>query len=176
MILITKQNMKRDSISQYYSNWQTFSLTFLRILIGWHFLYEGLSKLFSIPAWSAKSYLLGSVGPFAMLFRSIGNSETILNITDLLNIWGLILIGFSLFIGLFSKTSTILGMILILFYYLAYPPFAQLGINTHVEGSYWIVNKNLIEIAAMLILYLFPSSHISGFDRYFYNKTKKNEN
>jgi len=34
-------------------------LTVLRILIGWHFLYEGIAKLLS-PAWTAKYYLLGS--------------------------------------------------------------------------------------------------------------------
>ena len=163
--------MKKDNITPEYSNWQIFSLTFLRVLIGWHFLYEGLAKLFSSPTWSAKPYLLGSVGPFAPLFRSIGNSATILNITDLLNEWGLVLMGLSLFTGLLSNPCKILGIVLLSFYYLAYPPFAALGINTHVEGSYWIVNKNLIEIAALFVLYLFPTSQITGIDRYLYKET-----
>ena len=29
-----------------YSGWQMFSLTLLRVLIGWHFLYEGLIKVY----------------------------------------------------------------------------------------------------------------------------------
>lgn len=163
--------MKRNSIAKYYSNWQIISLTLLRVLIGWHFLYEGLTKLLSSPAWSAKSYLLGSVGPFSPVFKAIASYSGLLNIVDKLNIWGLILIGLSLFTGLFTKPFKISGIILLLLYYFAYPPFLSVVINTPVEGSYWIVNKNLIETAALLVLYLFPSSHISGIDRYFQIKS-----
>jgi len=60
-----------------------------------------------------------------------------------------------------------------LLYYLAYPPFPAFSINTPVEGNYWIVNKNLIEMAALLVLYFFPSSYITGIDKYFKNKTIK---
>ncbi|HLF34453.1 MAG TPA: hypothetical protein VI583_09455 [Cyclobacteriaceae bacterium] len=144
---------------------QLFALTFLRVLIGWHFLFEGLVKLYT-PGWSAKSYLLGSVGPLASIFKGLAQNESILQIVDALNIWGLVLIGLSLFIGLLSKPSTICGMVLLLVYYIAYPPFNGLEFNIHVEGSYWIVNKNLIEVAALFVLYLFPSSHITGIDRF----------
>jgi thiosulfate dehydrogenase (quinone) large subunit len=158
--------MKKDSISQYYSDLQIFSLTLLRVLIGWHFLYEGLTKLFSAPVWTAKSYLLGSVGPFAPAFKAMALHPGVLNIVDKLNIWGLILIGFSLFVGLFSRPFKLCGIVLLLLYYFAYPPFPALVINTPVEGNYWIVNKNLIEIAALFMLFLFPTSHITGLDRY----------
>jgi thiosulfate dehydrogenase [quinone] large subunit len=157
--------MKTDNKAQFYSDWQIFSLTFLRVLIGWHFLYEGLVKLFSSPAWTAKSYLLGSVGPFAPVFKAMASNPTLLHIIDYLNIWGLILIGISLFIGLFSRPFKLFGIVLLLLYYLAYPPFPALVINTPVEGSYWIVNKNLIEMVALFVLYLFPTSQITGIDR-----------
>ena len=150
-------------------SWQTFALTFLRVLIGWHFLYEGLTKLYT-PGWTAKEYLLGSVGPLAPLFKSMAKAESVLSVVDILNEWGLVLIGLSLFIGLFSKPFKLIGIVLLAFYYLAYPPFASLGINAHVEGSYWIVNKNLIEMAALFVLYLFPSSPITGMDRYILKK------
>jgi len=39
--------------------YSSYLLTVLRILIGWHFLYEGITKLIN-PAWTAKYYLLGS--------------------------------------------------------------------------------------------------------------------
>ena len=152
-----------------YKTWQIISLTFLRILIGWHFLYEGLSKLYT-PGWTAKDYLLGSVGPLSPVFKSIAGSESVLYIVDILNEWGLVLIGLGLFIGLFSKYCKIFGIILLSFYYLAYPPFSSLGINPHVEGSYWIVNKNLIEIAALFVLYQFPTSQITGIDRFIFRK------
>ena len=148
-----------------YSSWQTFSLSFLRVLIGWHFLYEGLIILYT-PGWTAKIYLINSVGPFSSVFKSMAHSESILNMVDILNEWGLVLIGLSLFIGLLSKPCKIFGIALLSLYYFAYPPFAGLGINPHAEGSYWIVNKNLIEMAALFVLYMFPSSHITGIDRF----------
>jgi thiosulfate dehydrogenase (quinone) large subunit len=156
--------MNKETIQVHYSAWQVFALTSLRILIGWHFLYEGLVKLYT-PGWTAKAYLLGSVGPFSILFKGMAHSESVIHIVDILNEWGLVLIGLSLFIGLLSRPCKLLGMALLMLYYLAYPPFAGLDIITHVEGSYWIVNKNLIEMAALFVLYLFPSSHITGLDR-----------
>jgi len=44
------------------------SLALLRILIGWHFLYEGLVKLMN-PAWTARPFLEGSRWIFGDLFR-----------------------------------------------------------------------------------------------------------
>jgi thiosulfate dehydrogenase [quinone] large subunit len=170
MTLIKKIFMRRDHVALAYSNWQIFSLTFLRVLIGWHFLYEGLTKLFSSPAWTAKSYLVGSVGPFAPVFKAMASNPTLLLIIDKINMWGLILIGISLFIGLFARPFKLFGIVLLLLYYFAYPPFAAVVINAPVEGSYWIVNKNLIEMAALFVLYLFPSSQITGIDRYFQSK------
>jgi len=167
--------MKTDITTQSYSNWQIFSLTFLRVLIGWHFLYEGLVKLFSSPVWTAKSYLLGSVGPFAPVFKAMAVHSSLLLIIDYLNIWGLILIGISLFTGLFSKPFKLCGIALLLLYYFAYPPFSSVIINSPVEGNYWIVNKNLIELAALFVLYLFPTSQITGIDRYFHKKPKSDE-
>ncbi|WP_352421794.1 DoxX family membrane protein [Proteiniphilum sp.] len=168
--------MKHNSKILDYSNRQISALTILRVLIGWHFLYEGLVKIYT-PGWSAKSYLLNSVGPFSSFFKSIAQSNQILNIADTLNEWGLILIGLSLFVGLFSKFSSFFGILLLAFYYLSYPPFANLGIEAYVEGNYWIVNRNLIEIAALLVLVVFPSSHITGIDRFiFLNRKKKSDN
>lgn len=158
-------------ISEHYTGIQLFSLTLLRILIGWHFLYEGLIKLFSSPAWTAKFYLQGSIGPFSGAFKALATNPKLLSVIDLMNVWGLILIGLSLFIGLFSKVFKIFGIVLLFLYYFAYPPFMGYITNAPVEGSYWIVNKNLIEIASLFVLYLFPTSHISGIDR-FLNSNK----
>ncbi|MEI6047300.1 MAG: DoxX family protein [Bacteroidota bacterium] len=162
--------MKANNISLPYSNLQIFSLTLLRVLIGWHFLYEGFAKLFSTPAWTAKFYLLGSVGPFASFFKGMASHSALLPVIDNLNIWGLILIGISLFTGLFARPFKLFGIALLLLYYFAYPPFAGVVISAPVEGNYWIVNKNLIEIAALFVLFMFPTSHITGFDRYFKHK------
>jgi len=156
--------MKKEISQLNYSGWQVFALTSLRVLIGWHFLYEGLVKLYT-PGWTAKTYLLGSVGPLSSLYRSMAGSETILYIVNILNEWGLVIIGLGLFIGLFSRLFKISGMILLFLYYMAYPPFVGLSIDMYVEGSYWIVNKTLIEMGALFVLYVFPSCRITGLDR-----------
>lgn len=96
-----------------------------------------------------------------------------MNAVNFLNEWGLVLIGLGLFIGLFSRPLKIAGMLLLSLYYLAYPPFSGLSINAPVEGSYWIVNKNLIEMAALFVLYLFPSSQVTGIDRYLKKNLEK---
>ncbi len=167
--------MKKSTVTEStYSNWQISALTVLRVLIGWHFLYEGLIKIFT-PGWSAESYLNASVGPFSSLFKTFAGSEALLQVVNFLNAWGLILIGLCLFIGLFSKLAKIFGIILLAFYYLSYPPFPDLGTSGYVDGNYWVVNRNLIEMAALAVLLVFPSSHITGIDRFIFSKKKKED-
>jgi thiosulfate dehydrogenase [quinone] large subunit len=43
-------------------------VTLFRAAIGWHFLYEGLVKLWN-KNWSAESYLLNATGPFAAFYH-----------------------------------------------------------------------------------------------------------
>lgn len=49
----------------------TCLITVLRILVGWHFLYEGISKLL-ITGWSAKMYLMESKWIFSGFFSLDG--------------------------------------------------------------------------------------------------------
>ncbi len=147
-----------------YTNWQVSALVILRVLIGWHFLYEGLVKVVN-PGWSAASFLLVAQGPFADLFVTMASNSTILNTVDFCNQWGLVLAGFSLMVGLFSRWACIGGMALLFMYYVSNPPFIGLNAPTVTEGSYLIVNKNLIELFALLVLFLFPTERIIGLER-----------
>jgi len=112
----------------------TWLFTGLRILVGWHFLYEGVAKLVT-PGWSAKMYLLGSNWIFADLFHKMAESPGIMKAVDFLNIWGLILIGLSLFLGLLVRWSSIAGAVLLLFYFVAYPPIPGYTFGAVTEGS-----------------------------------------
>lgn len=149
-----------------YSNWQLAALVTLRILIGWHFLYEGITKLLN-PNWSAASFLLESKWIFAGIFKGIAGNPSVLSIVNVLNTWGLIFIGLGLIMGCLSRIATVAGMVLIGLYYLCNPPFTGLYYAIPSEGSYLIVNKNLIEIAALFVLHLFSTGHIIGLDRLF---------
>lgn len=153
-----------------YSNWQLASLTILRVALGWNFFYEGLSKLID-PDWTAMGYLLDSKWIFAGIFHSMATNTAVLSVVDFMNVWGLILVGLGLILGLFTRLSSIAGMVLLAFYYLSHPPLAGLGYIIPSEGNYLIVNKTLIELFAMWVLYLFPTGKFLGVDRFVFWKS-----
>lgn len=140
------------------ADWKKFFLTIVRIAIGWHFLYEGISKLI-IPNWSAYSYLASSTGPVAGLYHWMASSPALIKVIDVLNIYGLIIIGIALFIGLFLRYAAISGTVLLILYYFAYPPFGA-SLFSVGEGHLFIVDKILIET---LILMFFIFSNEKGF-------------
>jgi len=141
-----------------------YLLTGLRILVGWHFLYEGIAKLVS-PGWSAKMYLMSTQWIFSDLFHQMAASPGIMKVVDFLNIWGLILIGLSLFAGLLVRWSSIAGAVLLLFYFVAYPPIPGYTFGTVTEGSYLWVNKTLIEFFILLVFAALPAGMSFGADR-----------
>ena len=144
---------------------QFYGLVVLRVLIGWHFLYEGISKLIN-PYWSSAAYLLDSKWIFSGLAKAIVANPTLLSISDYVNMWGLTLVGVSLLLGLLSRYGSLVGMTFICLYYLFAPPLLGLEYGRPGEGSYLIVNKNLIEACALWVLYCSPTSHIIGLDRF----------
>ncbi len=142
-----------------------YLITLLRILIGWHFLYEGIIKL-ATPGWSAKYYLLGSNWIFAGLYHWMASSPGVMNVVDFLNIWGLILIGLSLFTGFFVRWSSICGAVLLLFYFVAYPPISGHTFGVVAEGNYQWVDKNLIELFMLIVFAALPAGFSFGADRW----------
>ncbi len=153
-----------------YSNWQLTSLVFLRVAIGWNFFYEGLSKL-ADPDWSAMGYLMDSKWIFSGLYHAMAANQSVLSVVDFLNIWGLILIGLGLILGLFTRIAAVTGIILLAFYYLSHPPLAGLQYAIPSEGNYLIINKTLIQLIAMWALYLFPTERIIGIDRFIFKQS-----
>jgi thiosulfate dehydrogenase [quinone] large subunit len=150
------------------SSGQKTALVVLRVLVGWHFLYEGIIKMYN-PSWTAKGYLL-SAELFGPLFRFLA-SDSLISVVDTLNIVALVAVGISLMMGIRTKWGCVIGMALLAMYYLAHPPFSSIP-QGPVEGSYWIVNKNLIEIAALYVLYIFPAETAFSFERLFSRKAK----
>ena len=157
-----------------YSQYQLVSLTILRVLIGWHFLYEGISKLTS-PYWSSAAYLLDSKWLLSGVATTIVSNPTLLSFSDYINMWGLTAVGALLMLGLFSRYATVAGLVLVLLYYFFAPPFTGLEYSKPAEGSYLIVNKNLIEACALWVLFMFPSSDIIGLDRFFKEQINKGD-
>ncbi len=138
-------------------------LALLRIAAGWHFLYEGVTKLFN-PAWTARPYLEGSRWIFGDFFRWLASGDTGITIVNLLNEWGLTLIGLGLILGLFTKLASWSGVVMLSLFYLAYPPFGGYSYGAVSDGNYLIVNKNLIELIALLVLAFTGSGLHYGLD------------
>ena len=151
---------------------QKYLLVTLRILIGWQFLYEGLVKLVN-PNWSSASYLLDSKGFMKDMFFGLANNPDLLKVIDFLNVWGLILIGLALILGVFSRIAMISGMVMLAIYYLSHPPFGALKYAAPIEGSYLFVNKTLIELIALGVLFVFPTSREFGLDRFIFGPVDK---
>ncbi len=156
--------MGNGSTDTTYSRFQLTSLVALRMLIGWHLLYEGIAKILN-PYWTSAGYLQASQGPFADWFVGLATNPARLGLVDALNKWGLILIGAALLLGSMTRLAAFFGTLLLLLYYLANPPLLGLESAIPAEGSYLFVNKVLIEMIAMLVLLFFPTSHLIGLDR-----------
>ncbi|MCW5515060.1 DoxX family membrane protein [Muriicola sp. Z0-33] len=145
------------------------TIVVLRILIGWHFLYEGVIKLYN-PEWTSFGYLATAQGPLKFLFVPLAN-ENIIQWVDIMNCGALVIVGITFILGIYEKLGAFIGVALLALYYWAHPPFPWLT-QLNVEGSYWFVNKNLIELVGCLIIYQFPTGDHFGFKRIF-SKTKQ---
>ncbi len=79
--------------------------------------------------------------------------------------WGLVLSGAGLILGLFTRTSCVLGALLLLSFYLAAMPLPGVLEAVRVEG-YPYVNKNIVEMLALLTLATTPSGRWAGLDAF----------
>ena len=140
------------------------AITLLRVVIGWHFLYEGIAKLTS-PSWSAAGYLKQARGPFAGLFRWLALQPNLLENANLITMWGLTIVGLLLMLGLFTRLASLGGIGFILLFYFANPPFVGYFYSLPSEGSYLIVNKNLVELCALFVILVTGSGRFAGIDR-----------
>ena len=122
------------------------SLVILRVCIGVEFLYAGVTKMTN---WSAAGFLEHATGPFASMFQAMAGSHVV----DLLNIWGLTLIGVALILGLLVRPAAIFGIILMKLYY-----WAGFDANT----AHGLIDEHIILICAFLMLASGGAGHVFG--------------
>jgi thiosulfate dehydrogenase (quinone) large subunit len=141
------------------------AITVLRVLVGWHFLYEGIAKL-SSATWSAAGYLRQARGPFAELFKWLAAQPDLLNYANLITMWGLTVVGVLLILGLFTRLASLGAIGFIVLFYLCNPPLVGLFYSIPTEGSYLIVNKNLVELGALVVVLVTGSGKFAGLDTF----------
>ena len=89
---------------------------------------------------------------------------TTLKFTDTMTIIGLTVLGSMLILGLFTRFAAIAAAFMLFNFYMAMPPFPGVPEAPGPEHSF-IVNKNLIEVFALLAIAAVPSGMWFGVDR-----------
>lgn len=126
-----------------------------RVALGILFFYAGITKVMN-PAWSAAGYL-NSAKTFPELyqwFASAGNIGWI----NLVNEWGLTLVGVALIAGLLVRWASLGGVLLMALYYLAILQFPYVG-----EHSF-LVDEHIIYITVFLTLFASNAGTFWGLD------------
>jgi thiosulfate dehydrogenase [quinone] large subunit len=103
-------------------------------------------------------------------FISLADNTFLLEVINHLNTYGLIAIGLGLILGFLARPAALAGILLVSLYYLSHPPLIDVKqFSPGSENVLW-VNKNLIFIGVLFILYAFPTSCKIGIDRVLFNK------
>lgn len=78
--------------------------------------------------------------------------------------WGVTLVGAFLLAGLLTRTACVVGAYLLFMFFLAMPPLPGWPDSPRAEGHYLFINKNIIEMLALLTLATTRSGRWVGLD------------
>ena len=135
-------------------------LFLLRISMGWMFFYSGITKVMN-PDWTAAGYL-NAAKTFTGFYGWLA-SPGIMPIINFVNEWGQLLLGISLILGIGVRLSSVLGAILMAFYYFPILDFPYP--NTHS----FIVDEHVIYAFALLTLAALKVGRIWGLENWCSN-------
>jgi thiosulfate dehydrogenase [quinone] large subunit len=135
--------------------------------MGWIILQGGLSKLVTYldatpdNDWTAAGFLrnVPAGNPLTGFFASLAGNPLI----DLLNMWGLTLVGLALLIGAFVRFSAFWGGVMMFFYWLASLEGGLLDGLPVAHG--WVVDDHMVYIVLLFALGAFGTGRILGVDR-----------
>lgn len=151
---------------------QQITLVVLRTVIGWHFAYEGFYKLVLpgwsrggqiVAAWSAAGYLQSATGPLASVFQGTAAHVSMIHAIDVAVPLALLGVGLSLMLGVLTQAGCIGAILLLTMFYVSQPPLSGMP-AAGAEGTYLLVNKNLVELAAVFAVMAFRTGQIAGLD------------
>ena len=92
--------------------------------------------------------------------------DTPLHKSDMMAMWGLLILGSLLILGFFTRFAAILGAAMVLSFYLVIPPWPGVPPAPGPEHSLYI-NKNMIEVIALLAIAAMPTGSWFGIDAFF---------
>ncbi|OHA64713.1 MAG: hypothetical protein A2940_02025 [Candidatus Wildermuthbacteria bacterium RIFCSPLOWO2_01_FULL_48_29] len=148
------------------------SLFLLRVGLGLLFFYTGITKVLDSD-WSAAGYL-NNAKTFPAFYSWLA-SPGILPITNLVNEWGLTLLGVSLLLGVFVRVSSIGGAILMLLYYFpavemkAFEFFPQITVP-YIGMNSVLVDEHIVYALAFVALAVFRAGRAWGLEPFVSRK------
>lgn len=122
------------------------SLFVLRLAMGWLMFYAGITKVLD-PKWTAAGYLVNAK-TFSGLFQWLASPSNI-GWVNFVNEWGLTLLGVSLILGIGVRFSSVLGALLMLFYYFPILQFPYPNPHSYLVDEHIIYALVLILFAAV---------------------------
>ena len=137
------------------------SIFLLRLAQGWFFFYAGITKVLD-PTWSAVGYL-GSAKTFPGFFNWFASTQNI-GWINFVNEWGLTLVGISLVFGIFVRWASLVGILLMILYYL--PAIQFPFIPPHA----FLVDEHIIYLLVFVFLYSAQAGRLWGLDGLFHKR------
>lgn len=129
----------------------------LRLMMGFAFLYAGMSKLLGPEPFSAQGYLLGAVpgtgSPLIALFVWIGQTGWMLAIIDVAVPFGQIAIGLALLVGAFTRLAAFWGAFMMAMFYFA-----------NWDVAHGLINGDFAYLLVFLAVAAFGAGRILGLD------------
>ncbi len=75
--------------------------------------------------------------------------------------------------GLFTRLASISGILMLLLYYIANPPFIETSMPS--QAQYFLINLNLIEIGILLVFVFLKKDYLWSLDRLFQDILQRNK-
>lgn len=98
---------------------------------------------------------------------TIEHKKSLIDRIDDVTPYALTAMGLCMVAGLFSRLASFGAAVFLLMTYLAVPAFPWLPTPPQIEGNYFFVNKNLVEMLAAFVLVTVPTGRWFGIDALF---------
>jgi thiosulfate dehydrogenase [quinone] large subunit len=131
-------------------------IVYLRLAMGWTFLYAGLHQL-ADPNWSVAGFL-SHTKTFHDVYVVFTTPSWAPLITVLVE-YGHLLIGLSLLVGLMLRVSASFGVLLMLMYWTAHMDFPYIE-----NANNFILDYHLVYAGVLILLIVKQAGHVWGFD------------
>ncbi len=146
---------------EYSERWIVRTIFLLRIVMGWAFFQAGIVKILD-PNWTAAGFLTHTPegNPFTAFWLTLAGNPTI----DLLNAWGLTLVGLALLLGVGVRFAAFWGAVMMIFYWAA-ALTGGLFAGLPLEHG-WFIDDHIVYALILFGLGAFGAGRILGLDKY----------